>query len=93
MAKKQRISVVLTHEARQVFQDDSINLFIKNGIYINCESVEQNGYFLDLKVPLSQTDFPDELKEFNAVLSIPSHFVLYMVSGDANKALGFSTDL
>ena len=92
---KPKIGVVLTHEARQVFQDEAIRFFIKEGTYINCESVEQNGYFMDLKVSFSQTDLPnvDELKEHIAVLSIPSHFVLYLISGDANKALGFSTDL
>ncbi len=91
MTKKHRISVILTQEALSILKDQSS--IIKKEGYINCESVEQDGYFINLKVSVSQSKYPDDkINHHIFVLSIPVNYVLYMVSGDANKILGFEID-
>ena len=86
-----RTSVILTKDACESLADNAIIAFLKDGTYFNCESVEQNGYFLDMTISFSQSNIP-KLKEknINTVLSVPLHFVLYMISGEARKNLGFS---
>ena len=91
MARKPIISVILTPEAREILEDNSIRLLIKDGIYFNCESVNQNGYFLDMTISLSEIS-EHKGENLNAILSIPTHFVLYMISGKSRKILGFSDD-
>lgn len=68
--------------------EEPIRASLKDGSYFNCDSVEQNGYFLDLSitVPHPNTGEPIPFR-----VSIPANFVLYMLSAAPGDrwALGF----
>ena len=53
---------------------------------MHCVSIEPNGYFIDLVV--EHDGFFEKVHQ--SELSIPAHFVLYIVSAHPNKILGFS---
>jgi len=87
MAKKQKYDVFLTFDAIQLLNKEPIfQLLLKNNQYLTCKLAEQNGHFIDLIVicPKKEIKIPD------SYLSIPCNYVLYMISGDSNKILGFS---
>jgi hypothetical protein len=87
MANKQnklRIGVVLTAEARKALRSEPIQLFLQDGQYFNCDSISQDGFFLNMKLRL-----PEE-GALVAEISIPISYVLYMVSAEAQARLGFS---
>jgi hypothetical protein len=89
MASKQnkpRIGVVLTAEARKALRGEPIQLFLKDGQYFNCDSISQDGFFLNMKLR-----FPEE-GELVAETSLPISYVLYMVSAEAQARLGFSKE-
>ena len=93
MAQKPRTSVILNDQAREILKNDCLQIFIKDGFYFNCDSVEQNGYFMDMTISFSQAKVQiDYLSHLTTIISIPTHFILYMVSGEARKKLGFSDD-
>ena len=87
MATRPRIGVILTQEARQALKDESIQILLNEGRYFNCDSIQDDGYFLLMKVASSVkgTDFVVEV-------SIPKHFVLYTLSADALRVLGFQQE-
>ncbi|MDH3973787.1 MAG: hypothetical protein OEV42_05865 [Deltaproteobacteria bacterium] len=82
-----RISVVLIPEACELLKNDPISSFLKDNNYFNCESAQQNGNFLEMTISSSQTQMPE--LEQDTILSIPIHFVLYMISGASRKSFGF----
>jgi hypothetical protein len=87
MANRQnrpRIGVVLTPEARKALRSEPIQLFLQDGQYFNCDSISQDGFFLNMKLR-----FPEE-GELVAEIAIPISYVLYMVSAEAQARLGFS---
>ena len=87
MANRQnrpRIGVVLTAEARKALRSEPIQLFLQDGQYFNCDSISQDGFFLNMKLKL-----PDE-GELVAEIAIPISYVLYTVSAEAQARLGFS---
>ena len=61
---------------------------MKTGSHFNCESVEQNGRFLRMRV-----EYEEKVKEEKRTVvfevELPIDFVLYMVSAEAQKKLGF----
>jgi hypothetical protein len=64
---------------------------MKDGSF-NCESVKQNGFFLDMKLSFTQSSLPLEAHLDRLIeVSIPLHFVLYTITGDAQKSLGFTS--
>ena len=86
MANRQnrpRIGVVLTAEARKALRSEPIQLFLQDGQYFNCDSISQDGFFLNMKLKL-----PEE-GEVVAEIAIPISYVLYMVSAEAQARLGF----
>ena len=83
---KLRIGVVLTAEARKVLRSEPIQLFLKEGQYFNCDSISQDGFFLNMKLRL-----PEE-GELIHEIAIPISYVLYMVSAEAQARLGFSKE-
>jgi hypothetical protein len=89
MAGKPKTSVVLTSEARELLSAAPIRYHLKDGRYLNCDSVEHNHDFLDLEL----TAHNDQGKPFTSKISIPKHFVLYTVSGVAGRReLGFKDE-
>ncbi len=96
MNKEPKIIVVLTPDARENFKDEPLHLFITRGTYFICESAEQNGSFIDMKLYSP----PDETvavsgavsgKHIGHDVSIPIHYVLCMVSNKMYKRFGFKT--
>ena len=83
---KLRIGVVLTAEARKVLRSEPIQLFLKEGQYFNCDSISQDGFFLNMKLRL-----PEE-GELIHEIAIPISYVLYTVSAEAQARLGFSKE-
>jgi len=83
---KLRIGVVLTAEARKALRSEPIQLFLKEGQYFNCDSVSQDGFFLNMKLRL-----PEE-GELVHEIAIPISYVLYMVSAEAQARLGLSKE-
>jgi len=80
---KLRIGVVLTAEARKALRSEPIQLFLKEGQYFNCDSISQDGFFLNMKLRL-----PEE-GELVHEIAIPISYVLYTVSAEAQARLGF----
>ncbi len=83
---KLRIGVVLTAEARKALRTEPIQLFVKEGQYFNCDSVSQDGFFLNMRLKL-----PEE-GELAHEIAIPISYVLYTVSAEAQARLGFSKE-
>jgi hypothetical protein len=83
---KLRIGVVLTAEARKALRSEPIQLFLKEGQYFNCDSISQDGFFLNMKLRL-----PEE-GELVHEIAIPISYVLYTVSAEAQARLGFSKE-
>jgi len=85
---KPKIDVVLTDAGRAALLTEPIGLLISDSSMFNCTTVQQDGAFLNMKV----ADPTGRIKTIIDV-SIPLHFVLYMVSADAGTALGFKGNL
>jgi hypothetical protein len=83
---KLRIGVVLTAEDRKALRSEPIQLFLKEGQYFNCDSISQDGFFLNMKLRL-----PEE-GELVHEIAIPISYVLYTVSAEAQARLGFSKE-
>jgi hypothetical protein len=83
---KLRIGVVLTADARKALRTEPIQLFLKDGQYFNCDSISQDGFFLNMKLRL-----PEE-GELVHEIAIPISYVLYMVSAEAQVRLGLSKE-
>jgi hypothetical protein len=84
MSTKPHIGVILTETARQQLAAEDIRLLLYNEKSFNCTAVHQDGVFLNMKV----ID-PTGLLPAPAEITIPIHFVLYMVSADVATKLGF----
>jgi hypothetical protein len=90
MAKRSKIAVFLTAEARNLLAGEvTFQLLLQDDSYLNCESAEQNGEFIDLEVNQLH---PTLKKTIKAKISIPGRFVLYMLSFQSDAALGFKLD-
>ncbi len=83
---KLRIGVVLTAEARKALRSEPIQLFLKEGQYFNCDSISQDGFFLNMKLRLPEEG--DLIHE----IAIPISYVLYTVSAEAQARLGLSKE-
>jgi hypothetical protein len=90
MAGKPKTSVVLTSAARELLSEAPIRYHLKDGRYLNCDSVEHNHDFLDLEV--TAEDHQGRL--FTSKISIPKLFVLYTVSAApaGRRELGFKDE-
>ena len=82
--------VFLTTEACQrLSEDDVVGPSLREGKHFNCLSVEPNGYFVDLVLQHDRPLSPFEKQPRKFELSIPAHFVLYIISAHPDKTLGF----
>ena len=85
MLDNQKVCVILSPEGIERFTSNTIKPLLKDGKYFLCNSVQQNGYFLDMKVCCNDGNQIYEL-------SIPLGYVLYIISFDVIKQYGFKTD-
>ncbi len=85
-SNKTRIGVVLTAGARKALRSEPIQLFLQDGQYFNCDSISQDGFFLNMKLKLPEEG--DLVHE----IAIPISYVLYMVSAEAQARLGFGRE-
>ena len=76
--------VILTEDACKVFKDEAVSLLLNNGKYFYCTEVDPNGSYFYMKV---ENKIGDEI--FYTDVYMPHHFILYYVSDDARKRLGF----
>ncbi len=76
--------VILTTEALSALQNEVVFPMLRDNKYFNCLKVEPNGYFTDLIV-----EFIIGGKKHLTELSIPSHYILYIISALQNKKIGF----
>ncbi|MEW5842211.1 MAG: hypothetical protein AB1775_03000 [Bacteroidota bacterium] len=85
MAKgKVHFDIILTSEAREILKNETIGRSLIDGRYFNCVEYNQNGYFLTMVFEHAD----EELGEFTTEISIPIHFVLYIISDDSTKKIG-----
>lgn len=77
---------MLTREAREILQEEAIHLFLVEGNHFNCESAEQIGGLLRMRIlyPKEGDAAPETFE-----IEIPLSFVLYTVSAEARAVLGF----
>jgi hypothetical protein len=86
---KGSVFVVLTEEAREAYNEDSLVLgFMAGPRHFKCESVVENGSFLDMDLTLDRSGG----EPFKFKLSIPTRHVHYAVSSPDGKQLGFIVD-
>lgn len=84
MSGKVRVDVALTKEAREILKDEPIRLSLRDGCYFNCNAINQDGAFLDMTV---EVESDGRIREFK--ISIPVRFVLYILSAETARTLGF----
>ena len=92
MANAQRIGVMLTRDAQQIFGGPcGLAPYLNDGEYFKCESAEQDGYFLRLEVlPVERNKVVAGRPLPVLNLSIPVNYVLYMLSApDDETLIGF----
>jgi len=86
MNKKPKIGVVLFPEAIECLKDEPMGqVLMKDGRYFNCETAEQVGNFLNMKIKFQALD----KTTVSAEVSIPINFVMYMLSVEDNSKIGF----
>lgn len=80
---KLHYSVVLTEEAKKLLEKD-LSEFLIDDSYFNCISIEPNGPYLFMQIDEKNT----KSKRMPAEISIPHHYVLYIISAVSSKTLG-----
>ena len=86
-----RVGVMLTKDAREALKNDPVSAHLQGGMYFNADKVDDHSsqYFLRLSV----TSRIEPLVGVPMNISIPRHFVLYMLSADNfEKVLGFRAE-
>lgn len=85
MTKKIHTNVVLTPEARKLILEEPIGRLLKKERYFNCIEVNTSSPYFFMKIE----DEDENLGKFIMEISIPHYYVLYYISGESNKYLGF----
>jgi len=91
MAKHPIISVLLNLEGVAALSKEPFFTLTASKVgALNCEKVEDRGYFQRLTLPLP----PHEGKVVTFEIDIPTHYILYMVAAvpEARGRLGFTDD-
>jgi len=86
ISKKPKFAVVLTKEAIGLLKDENILLNLVKGKYFVCEEIEPNGNYFYMK--LSSGGAPPILEPQLWEISVPHHYILYVLSGITEKMLG-----
>ena len=86
ISKKPKFAVVLTNEAIRLLQDENISMNLVNGKYFVCEEIEASGNYFYMK--LSAGGAPPILATHLWEISVPHHYVLYVLSGVTEKMIG-----
>ncbi|HEV7505001.1 MAG TPA: hypothetical protein VGS07_08830 [Thermoanaerobaculia bacterium] len=90
MPRTPRTDVILTPEACLALGNEPVaQIHLKDGRYVNCVAVEEKGGFLELEIL-----YKHDGKEMPFHLSIPPHYVLYMIRAapDARRSMGFKDE-
>lgn len=87
MPKRSRVGVILTEEGRRALEGENIKTLLRDGRYFNCDWIQDDGYFILMAV--TQRIGSDDV---TLELTIPKHFVLYTMSKEGQKVLGFNKD-
>jgi hypothetical protein len=85
MVKKLHYNVILTPEARQLISEEPISRLLKGKRYFNCIEINPSSPYFFMKI--EEND--DTLGKIITEVSIPHSCVLYYVSAESNKHLGF----
>ena len=90
MALPNTVCVVVLSDGAYADLAGYIDPYVKEGRrgkYIHCTSAIQDGNFIDMKFTPEQCDGSVKC---NMTVSIPVHFVKFMVSGDDDVSIGFA---
>jgi hypothetical protein len=79
--------VYLTEEALESLKDSAISPFIEHR-RIRCLSIQPDGYFLYMTASLDD----DKYHNVFLVISIPVHYVLYILNEEKPQVRGFSIE-
>ena len=85
MPDKSRVGLVLTPQARAMLRSDPLGELIRNDRFLDCDWVRlDDGYFVHARVAARIGEVDREMD-----IDLPKHFVLYLVSREIKKPLGF----
>ena len=85
MTDKSRVGLVLTPQAREMLRSDPLSELIRNDRFLDCDWVRlDDGYFVHARVAARIGEVDREMD-----IDLPKHFVLYLVSREFKKPLGF----
>jgi hypothetical protein len=91
MANHPKIGVILNLEGTEALSKEPFfTLTARKGGALNCDTVEDRGYFQRLTIPLP----PHDGKVVTFEIDIPTHYILYMLSAvpEARGRLGFTDE-
>jgi hypothetical protein len=86
ISDKPKFAVVLTNEAIKLLKDENISLNLLKSKYFICEEIEASGNYFYMK--LSNGRVPPILGPHSWEISVPHHYILYVLSGVTEKMLG-----
>ena len=91
MSLPDTVCVVLLTEEAYALLNGYIDPYVKvgrRGKYLHCTSAVQNGNFIDMRFTPEQCDGSVKC---NMTVSVPAHFVKFMVSGSDEISIGFAS--
>jgi len=85
ISKKPKFAVVLTKEAIGLLKDENISLNLVKGKCFICEEIEASGNYFYMK--LSDGGAPPILAPHLWEISVPHHYILYVLSAVTDKMI------
>jgi hypothetical protein len=85
ISKKPKFAVVLTKEAIGLLKDENIYLNLVKGKCFICEEIEASGNYFYMK--LSDGSAPPILAPHMWEISVPHHYILYVLSAVTDKMI------
>ena len=83
ISKNPKFAVVLTNEATKLLKDENISLNLVKGRYFICEEIDPAGNYFYMK--LSSSGSPPIFEPHSWEISVPHHYILYVLSGVTEK--------
>ena len=83
ISQNPKFAVVLTDEAIRLLKDENISLNLVKGKYFVCEEIDSDGNYFYMK--LSSSEAPPILAPHEWEISVPHHYILYVLSGLSEK--------
>ena len=85
ISNKPKFAVVLTKEAIKLLKDENISLNLVKGKCFICEEIEASGNYFYMK--LSDGGAPPILAPHLWEISVPHHYILYVLSAVTDKMI------